>query len=146
MGVDKNKRVLMTPGVVSSPIQSLTGASTGTRIKNYGVTTITVTTGEGTANDLVYTIDAPKAGYRKLVAADLNSTKTVTMRTPSSGDVFFGSTKNSIAWSTGSTYAPTSVELLGLSTSQWMIVDIHTPLADSTAGVGWGASIAGATA
>ncbi|MDX1744987.1 MAG: hypothetical protein R3324_03540 [Halobacteriales archaeon] len=148
MGYDKNQRPILTQGTRLQPVQELTGASTGTRVKNYGITTITVTTGEGTAANLVYTIDAPVPGAEKLIAADLNSTKTVTIRTPSSADTFFGSTKNSFAWSTGSTHPPSSIELLGLTTAQWMIVNINTPGAPitSTGGAAMGITIAGATA
>lgn len=137
-----------TGSFVVEEIQALTGASTATTINNYGITTIVVTTGQSTAANIVFTIANPTKGRRKTILADLNSTKEVSVRTVSSaaGSNFFGTTKNSFTFSTGSTYAPSSVELLGLSTAQWAILDIRTPLAQSTAVNDWNVTIAGATA
>ena len=130
----------------AQPVQALTGASTGTTITREGITTITVTTGEGTAANLVYTLEAPTKGIKKIVAADLNSTKLVSIRTQTSAATFYGSTKNSFAFTTGSTYAPSGFTLYGLSATQWLITSLETPQVTSTAGVDHQVTIAGATA
>ena len=146
MGVKKNYLPSLDRYGRRDFVQALTGASTGTTINNYGITTIVVTTGEGTAANLVYTLAAPAKGVRKTIAADLNSTKTVSVITPSSLATFFGSTKNSFLFSTGSTYPPGSVKLIGLSTTQWLIDDVTTPLTQSTAVNDYQVTVAGATA
>lgn len=127
MGLEKRFRPELASAGEVSRIQALTGASTGTQVTNYGVTKIVVTTGEGTAANLVYTLAEPIAGVRKTIIADLNSTKTVEVRTLTSAAVFFGSTKNAVLFSTGSTFPPTNVELLGFSSVQWAVMDIRTP-------------------
>lgn len=146
MGYRKpDRRPLLAAGLREAPVQALTGGSSGVRITNRGVTTIT-STGNGSAGEIVYTIDPPVPGNHKIIFVDSNSTKLVTVRTASSLATFYGSTKNSIQWATGSTFAPSSVELIGLSTSQWALLDIHTPLVSSTAVIDWNVTIAGATA
>jgi hypothetical protein len=125
MGFQKIARPVLAPGDRTAPVQSLTGDSTGTELTNQGISTIVVTTGEGTAANLVYTLAPPAwAGQRKQILADLNSTKEVTVRTKTSAATFFGSTKNSFVFSTGSTAPPAHVELIGLSTVQWAIANI----------------------
>lgn len=147
MGFRKFHKPILIPGERNAPLQTLTGASTATEITNDGVTTITVTTGEGTAANLVYTLAAPGwAGQRKTILADLNSTKEVTVRTKTSAATFFGSTKNSFVFSTGSTYAPSSVDLIATSTVVWAILAANTPLVESTANIDHQITIAGATA
>ncbi len=146
MGYRKpDRRPLLTAGLREGPVQALTGGSSGTRITNRGITTIT-STGNGSAGTIVYTLDDAVAGNHKIILVDNNSTKLIQVRTRTSGQTFFGSTKNSITWATGSTFAPSSVELIGLSTSQWALLDIHTPLVSSTATIDWNVTIAGATA
>lgn len=150
MGLDKEKRPILAQGglqvnsastftgnIVQSTgsawiehIQSLTGASTGTAVTNYGLTKIVVLTStEGTAANLVYTLTAPgAAGKRKAIVVDNNSTKTVEVRTPSSAAAsnFFGSTKNAVLWSTGSTDLPARVSLISASSLQWIVMDISS--------------------
>lgn len=128
-------------------IQTLTGASTGTAVAPYGITFITVTTGQSTANNLVYTMSSPGvAGIHKYIVADLNSTKEATIRTASSAGTFYGTTKNSIVFSTGSTHAGTVAHLVSYSSVRWALLSLGAPLANSTAVTNFRATIAGATA
>jgi len=126
-------------------VQTLTGASTGTTITNYGLTKITWTSTQSTATNYVYTLAAPVAGIEKRIIGweASASTKTITVRTLTSAATFAGSTKNSFTWTTGSTYLPANVHL---STSQWAVLSANTPLVTSTAGVDNQLTIAGATA
>ena len=135
-----------TGAFIAENVQALTGASTGTAITNFGMTVITVTTGEGTAADLIYTLNAPAyKGRRKVIVADLNSTKTVRVVNPSTANTFYGTTKNSFLFSTGSTYAPSSLELLSNSSVQWVILNAETALGFSTSATPHKVSIAGST-
>lgn len=135
MSVKKKFRpVLHRYGDVAT-VQALTGGSSGTQITNHGITTIT-STGNGSAGTIVYTIAAPIKGIHKTVICDNNSTKLIQVRTPSSAATFYGSTKNSFTFTTGSTAAPSSVHLVGLTSAQWAIMDISTPLATVTSTAG----------
>ena len=130
-------------------IQTLTGDSTATAVTNYGITFLTVTTGEGTAANLVYTMNSPgKPGIHKYIVADLNSTKLVSVRTASSAGTFYGSTKNSLAFTTGSTHTGTVAHLVSYSSLRWALLHAGAPLAVGTtaAVVNHRVDIAGATA
>lgn len=117
-------------------------------ILGYGITTLTITgtsgtTAGSTANDLVFKLNPPiKAGVTKdiFITGSSASTKVVSIRTATSTHTFFGSTKNSIAFTTtvNDLGAAFNVRLRGISTSQWAIVG---PSKLSTA-----AALAGATA
>ena len=118
----------------------------GTAILGYGVTTITVTgaTGGSTANDLAFKLNPPiKAGVFKriYVTGTSASTKVVSVRTNTSLLTFFGSTKNSIAFTTTVNSLGHAFPILldGLSTSQWAVCGL--PGTPSTA-----SALAGATA
>lgn len=116
-------------------IQSLTGTSTGTAVTNFGVTHIT-STGSGGAGVKVFTLNAPIKGVHKWIIGEVTSTKSVQVRTPSSaaGSVFLGSTKNSITFTTGSTFVspPRSVHLVGMSSVKWAVLSVDSPLARPT--------------
>ena len=130
-------------------VQTLTGASTGTAVAPYGITFITVTTGEGTAANLVYTMSSPGvAGIHKWIVADLNSTKLVSVRTGSSAGTFYGSTKNALNFTTGSTHTGTVAHLVSYSSLRWALLSAGAPLAVGTtaAVVDHRLGIAGATA
>ena len=118
--------VFSTGGKKVDYVQTLTGASTGTTITNYGITTIAVTTAAaGTAANLVFTLAAPVAGVEKIIAVRTPTTKEVQVRTPSSAAAhnFFGSTFNALLWSTqgASTNKQCIARLHGVSTSQWVV-------------------------
>ena len=136
-----------TGSLIMEEVQTLTGASTGTAITPYGLTFITVTTGQSTAADLTFTMGSPgKAGIHKRIIADLNSTKTATVRTASSLGTFYGTTKNSITFTTGSTHAGTAAHLVSYSSVRWALLSLGAPLANSTAVTNFRATIAAATA
>jgi hypothetical protein len=136
MGYEKKKRRLLLTEGVREPVNALTGASTGTTISNRGITRIVVGSTEGTGEtisgatgtNLSFTMEHPINGARATLVIDNNSTKIVQVRlSPSSAaGLIFGSTKNALRWSTGSTDLPAHVDLLGLSTSQWAIVNISS--------------------
>lgn len=137
MGYKKEKRPLRLSEGYREDVLALTGASTGTKIPARGVTKILVTsategTGEtitgATGTNLSYTIEHPVPGARNTILVDNNSTAIVQIRlSPSSAaGLIFGTTKNALRWSTGSTDVPAHVDLLGLSTSQWAVVNISS--------------------
>ena len=100
-------------------------------ILGYGVTAITITgtsgtTAGSTANDLVFKLSSPiKAGVLKeiYITGTSASTKVVSIRTATSTHVFFGSTKNSIAYTTtiNNLGHGFPLRLRALSTTQWAI-------------------------
>jgi hypothetical protein len=118
------RSALFTAGICDE-IQSLTGASTATAITNHGVTKITIASGteSATVAQLVYQLAAPIAGVHKYIVADVNTTKTVQIRTNSSVCTFFGSTKNALAYSTVISDPPLPIHLIGGSTAQWIVVN-----------------------
>jgi len=136
MGYKKEKRRLLLTDGVREPVNALTGASTGTTIANRGVTRIVVGSTEGTGEtitgatgtNLSFTMEHPVPGARATLVIDNNSTKIVQVRlSPSSAaGLIFGTTKNVLRWSTGSTDLPAHVDLLGLSTSQWAVINISS--------------------
>jgi hypothetical protein len=148
-----------TGGYFADKVQSLTdyAALTDTggsskagyqAILGYGITTLTITgtsgtTAGSTANDLVFKLNSPiKAGVQKdiFITGSSASTKVVSIRTATSTHTFFGSTKNSIAFTTtvNDLGVGFNLRLRGLSTTQWAVVG---PSKLSTA-----AAFAGATA
>lgn len=127
-------------------IQSLTGASTGTQVTNYGVTYIT-STGAGAAGAKVFKIAAPEAGVHKYLFVRVASTKAVSVRTLTSDGVFLlGTTKNSLSFATGSTYISGSAHLVGLSSVLWGVAAGGSPISATTAAAAFKVSIVGATA
>ncbi len=130
---------------------ALSDSSTGgTAILGYGVTAITVTGATGsstagsTANNLTFKLNAPiKAGVHKriYVTGTSASTKVVSIRTATSVQTFFGSTKNSIAYTTTINNLGHGFPILldGITTAQWALAGL--PGVASTA-----SAIAGATA
>jgi len=134
--------IMGTGGYVADKVQTLndyaaltdTGGSSKAgyqAILGYGVTAITVTgtsgtTAGSTANDLVFKLSSPiKAGVLKeiYVTGTSASTKVVSIRTATSTHVFFGSTKNSFAFTTtiNDLGVGFGVRLRGLSTTQWAV-------------------------
>lgn len=146
-GASTGMAATSTGSIHMDEIQTLTGASTGTAIAPYGITFITVTTGESTAANVTYTMSSPGVkGIHKYIVADLNSTKEAVVRTASSAGTFYGTTKNSITFATGSTLPGTVAHLVSFSSVRWSLLSLGAPLAQSTAVTKHYASIAGATA
>jgi hypothetical protein len=126
MGNRKFKRPILAEYV--SSVQALTGASTGTVVTNHGVTKFTVAAGSEsvTAAKYTYTLENPRIGVHKTIVFDNNSTRTLELRTGSSLATFFGSTKNAIAVTTGSTATNVHVDLVGVSSVQWAVKSISS--------------------
>jgi len=130
-----------TGGYLAEKVQTLqdsdsisdTGGVSGTAILGYGVTKITVTgaTGASTAgstrNDLTFKLNPPiKAGVLKeiWITGTSASTKVVSIKTATSTHTFFGTTKNSVAFTTAVSelgFAGAALHLRGLSTTQWAV-------------------------
>lgn len=99
---------------VSVPVQALTAASTGTRITAYGATTIT----HSSAGDKAFRLSAPLPGVEKHIFVRSASTAVVTIRSNSTAVTFFPTTSNLLTCTSG---AKVSVQLIGLSATQWGI-------------------------
>lgn len=142
MGFQKHKRpsLFMRDAVASTgstvqdagfavPVQtiSLTGASAvgTTAVTNRGVTFITST---GTGAGWTLPLSAPgRKGIEKTVFVFLSgaSTVPVTVRTASSSQVFFGSTKNSVTTTTGAgSTQPMVVSFVSKTSAQWAIKSV----------------------
>ena len=118
MGFSKQRqREIFTAGA-GVGVQALTQASTATQVVNHGVTTIT-SAGSGTAANHGFILQSPVKGIPKTLLVDCNSTRTVTVYAESTATTFFGSTTNSVVFSTGTGLR--HLDLVGLSTSQWGI-------------------------
>ncbi len=113
-------------------VQTLIETDFATNVLNYGVTTLLNTTDDSP----FFVIDLPVQGVRKSVLADMDSTGIVTLISPTTLITFFGSTANAIVFTTGAT--PKSVELVGISATQWGVVSQSTgvSLAGSTRSAG----------
>lgn len=117
MGVDKNKRTLFARGLREN-VQTLTSASTATRIEPTGVTLINSTGG----NKTFKFAQRPTKGDRKILVVDINSTGEVTVGQASTAVTFKGTTNGTILFTTvGSAALAKRVELIGLSSAQWIV-------------------------
>ena len=110
-------------GGLADVVQTLTSTSTGTAVQSHGVTTI-ASANAGTAGNHGFILEAPEKGLRKTIVADLNSTRTVTIYNESTAHTFFGSTSNSVAFTTGTGLK--WVNLVGVSTSVWAVTSAST--------------------
>jgi hypothetical protein len=136
---------------VKEPIQSLTGAAAcspastgGTAILGYGITVIDALSSQTTQVNFIYKLNSPAAaGVNKEIyfTGSSASTKVVSIRTATSTHVFYGSTKNSVAYTTTVNNLGYGFPILlrGLSTTQWALKGL--PGVPSTA-----SALAGATA
>jgi hypothetical protein len=129
MAVQKNWHRVIDKAGKYDTFQALTGDSTGTALTGYGVTTITVTTGEGTAANLAYALSVPlEVGARKTVLLSVPgaSTKDVTLQT---GANLYGSTGMTvIANSTkvADQGKPQVLEFLGVTSTSWALVNYNS--------------------
>ena len=129
MGQAYHKRPFFTPGL-SESVQNitLTGVSgnSPTRINPNGATFIT-STGTGAGWNVTLNPPGIYKGNEKTIWILLSgaSTVPVTVRTASSSQVFFGSTRNSVTCTTavGSTM-PLVVSFVAKSSKQWAIKSI----------------------
>lgn len=120
MSFRKIRRPVLAAGGFSdvAATQSLTAASTGTTITNKGLTTIA----SGTAASKVFKLAKPdRVGARKtIIAISATTGDVVVLAGPSTATTFSGTTLGRLTFSTGAGRYR-SVDLVGASTSAWLI-------------------------
>jgi hypothetical protein len=124
MGFSKNNRPTLSPGDAYIT-QSLTSASTATRINPRGLT-ILKTTATG---DKTFVLGVPRAGDVKDIVVDIASTATVTIRPASTANTFYGTTSGTLLFTTvGSAGLPKRVRLAAVSSTSWAILNASTAI------------------
>lgn len=123
MGQEYNKRAVGTAGGLAVPVNAITLTDAAQTLAVGGVNAVTYGT-SGISNDMLL----PAPGVGDVVRVSLfNDTTSVeaNINTAATGSVFFGTTANtaSIA-STGALGA--SLELVGVSTSQWAVTGLSS--------------------
>lgn len=131
-----NGEFLAGPKDIVKATQSLTSGSTGTQVTNYGITMLDVTTAAASTASSIgttelgcsWTMAAPQPGVEKLlmkVSATAGSTMPVVVE--------FGTGVTAFDSSLGSTFTGTMmnavgqfVRLMGISTSQWVVMGKST--------------------
>lgn len=135
---------LVGPKDLAVAIQSLTSGSTGTQVTNYGVTMLDVTTGAASTASSVGTTEigcawsmaAPEPGVRKTlvkVSATLGSTMPVVVNF-AAGVKAFNSSFFSSASGVMMNAVGQEVHLMGLSTSQWLVLSLSTGASVASSG------------
>ena len=117
MGFQKIKRPVLAPrGMAVSPIQTLSSASTGTEITNYGVTTIWQSIIGTTDNS--FALAAPVLGQEKTIFIQGGARK-VTI-TCTGTDPFYGSTDTTsiVATSSADDTKIATIKLVGVTSIQ----------------------------
>lgn len=135
MGFEKIKRPVKSPRFVSFVAgSSSTAPFIGKQDPTVSVTsTATILPAVGTASlamaaagDGTFRLATPAAGGRVHVTA-VDSTHAHTVRTKTTAETFFGSTFNTLAWSTALAYRAATFEVVGSSTSlKWHVVSKST--------------------
>ena len=129
MGHEYAKRPTYTPGLSENP-QRLTQSSTATVAKGYGYTII-VSSGP---TDKTFKLANPlRAGTEKILIADVNSTGEVKVIPLTTAQSFFGTTHATITFATGAGAGvhPKRARLVGVSKTQWALVDLSTGVTTS---------------
>ena len=122
MGYFKSSRPVLSPGLASAP-QSLTSASTGTLINARGVTIIKTTA----TGDKVFRIAKVNAGDFKEIACDISSTATASVRAASTAQTFYGTTQDTLTFSTaGSAGIAKFVRLYARTSTSWVVLGRST--------------------
>jgi hypothetical protein len=125
MGVAKTYFRTIALGGVTETVQALTGASTATTIKSFGVTSIFSTAG-GTAGQHAFKMASPEVGITKTLVVDVGSTREVKVQVGATTAVtIFGTTHNNVTFSTGAGRYR-NLSLVGLSATQWAVVSRST--------------------
>lgn len=119
MGIKKDYlRVVADAGVIEALV---TSASTGT-LTNYGVSNITADGG-------VFVLADPVAGLRKTILINNTTAQTtLNINCASTTTTFMGSTEDGIVASTASAGTNRSIDLVGLSSSEWGVISQTTGL------------------
>lgn len=120
---DKRYLQQVLVGGVREPIQGPLVNSTGTKIKNYGVTYIAASTQED------YKIDFPRKGLRKTIIATVGSTRDLRLLQQTTAITYLGSTHSTVTFSSGT--GVKTLNLIGVSTSQWVITSKSTGVTTS---------------
>lgn len=125
MGVFKpDKRSLATPGEIQD-VQVLRLGSTATRITPTGVTFINSTGGDKTFSFS----QKPRKGATKTLICDINSTGEVTVTQKSTTVTLQGTTNGTIKFTTtGSAAIAKRLQLIGLSTASWAVIQQSTAI------------------
>ena len=137
MGRDKLQRPILPTYGNSQVFQSLTGDSTGTTISREGITTIALTTGEGTAANLSFSVADPEVvGMSKTVLVYVTgaSTKDVTLQT---GANLYGTTGMTVTLNSTAVAdvgRPQVLSLVGMSTAVWALLNYDSTSAIVTFG------------
>lgn len=135
MGFAKQKRPVLSPrfksfaaGSTSTPFlqgkqkATITVTSTATILPETGTAVLNATA----AGDKTFRLPTPVAGGRVFVSA-VDSTHVHTIRTKTSAETFFGTTMQSVAWSTSLGYRAATFEVIGPSTGlKWALVAAST--------------------
>ena len=126
MGHEYVKRPQYTPGLSENP-QRLVTTSTATVVKGYGYTIIVSTAAKAfkLANPL-------RAGTEKVIIFDVNAGPCTVIPLTTS-QTFFGTTHATITFSSGSAAGvhPKRARLVGVSKTQWALVDQSTGVTTS---------------
>lgn len=118
MGLEYFKRPILAPrGVVSPSSEYRTVASTATILPLNGTVTLATTA----AGDKTYRLATPLLGGRVHVTA-VDSTHVENVRTNTTAQTFFGTTFQTLTWTTAVAYRMATFEVVGPSTNpKWMV-------------------------
>ena len=122
MGLEYNKRRVQTPGVVTYSSGYVTLTSTASSLPLNGTATLAGTA----AGDHSFKLPTAKAGGRVHVTAT-DSTHVESVTTATTATTFFGSTFQTVTWSTALGYRMATFEVVGPSSSlKWMVANAST--------------------
>lgn len=123
MGIGKSFQTHYANAGRMDHVQQLTDASTGTAVKNYGITSIV----NASTDDKTYSFgSAPRLGMRKTLIIDALSTGSVIIGQASTAITFHGSTYGTMTFSTGATAK--ACEMVGMSATSWAVTSQTTGL------------------
>lgn len=118
MGFEYNKRRVLAPGFVTFSSEYRTVSGTGNILPLNGTVTLQTTA----AGDKTYRLANPTPGGRVHVTA-VDSTHVEAIRTYTTAQTFFGTTFQTLTWTTAVAYRMATLEVVGPSTApKWMVV------------------------
>jgi hypothetical protein len=140
MAIHRNIKQAHSDGYIAEHLQSLTGKDTGTPLLGFGVSAITIASGtESGSADFVFRLASPVCPgiFKTVVVAGASaSDKTISVRTAATAQVFFGSTFNAISYTTTINNPSDALLLVGVSTSQWAVLNRSLSSAAALTGLG----------
>lgn len=122
MGFLKIKQPLLESGRAIAPIQSLTAASTGTLVTNYGVTVIS-------SSGKTFRLAAParQGEVKEVILRPTAAGGKISLRPASTASVFYNSTKGTLQTTTAQNAQPAaSVRLYAVTSTQWAVLSKTT--------------------